>query len=83
MGRVCWGMGMGWIYLTLAIPVPLVWVAGYLPSWWWVFAAEFELKSTIDLTVPPLPQHPSGLNKHGRTFLKISCMFVILLPYVF
>ena len=47
MGRVCWGMGTGWIYLTLAIPVPLVWVAGYPPSWWWVFMAEFESRSTI------------------------------------
>ena len=42
MGRVCWGMGTGWIYLTLAIPVPSVWVAGYLPGWWQVFDQSFN-----------------------------------------
>ena len=26
------GMGMGWIYLTLPVPTPPAWVAGYLPG---------------------------------------------------
>ena len=46
-GRVRWGMGTGWIYLTLAVPVPPVRVAGYPPSWWRGFTAEFESRSTV------------------------------------
>ena len=45
-GRVHWGKGTGWIHLTLAIPIPSMRVAGYLPGRWRVFDRSFNCDQT-------------------------------------
>ena len=55
MGRVHWGKGMGWIYPTLAIPVPSGGVGGLPAKLMPGFPLEFKLRLTvISLSTTPI-----------------------------
>ena len=85
-----------WVgYARVQVQVGFIWPSPYPYPWcglWvthqvgggflWQSLNRDQLFGHCWSRFPPLPQHPSSLNKHGRACLKVSHMFLTLLPYL-